>query len=537
MALKKKYEVSWLVNITVDKPEEDISEPQDTPELNVDHQSKTQVSKLPRVRRPSLPRAFKTPPTLDEKFFPKAVQRNLALLINPFYEKDPNSSFGKHVLTPSLALTSVAGATPNNWSITYWDENLLQGPAPTKRFPQVVGITVHLTFAKRAYTLAKWYRERGAIVVFGGLHVQACAEECRPHADIIVFGDGVQVWESILRDIERGSFQSEYHGTYRKPYSEDPAPNRSIVPKDQFLTRASMIATRGCHNRCNFCYLSTEGMHIPYSMKRVNQIVEEIVSERASYVVFIDNNLGSKKTYLYELSAALAPLKITWSAAVTIDVTDDPQLVSSMAASGCTGVFVGFESLNEDSLMNTGKRSPKPDDYARRVQMLQDQGIQVNGSFVLGFDHDHPDVFEKTMRWIERVKLESANFQILTPYPGTPLFKEMESAGRLLHTNWDLYDTGNVVYQPKNMTADELANGYQWIYREHNSFASIWRRRPRKKAAILGYLASTLLYRKTNWLWYFLIRYRLTHRIWRPMIKMNRWGHLLLRKHLLPPSL
>jgi hypothetical protein len=137
----------------------------------------------------------------------RAPRPRYALLINPFYRKDPHASFSKHVLTPTLALTSIAAATPPEWQVRYWDENLLQGPPPWRQFPQVVGITVHLTFAARAYTLAAWYRQRGAKVVFGGLHVLSCPDEARPHADALVIGDGVQVWAQLLRDVEAGRLQ------------------------------------------------------------------------------------------------------------------------------------------------------------------------------------------------------------------------------------------------------------------------------------------------------------------------------------------
>jgi radical SAM superfamily enzyme YgiQ (UPF0313 family) len=131
--------------------------------------------------------------------------------------------------------------------------------------------------------------------------------------------------------------------------------------------------------------------------------------------VFVDNNLGSRPDYLRALCRALRPLERIWSAAVTIDVTDDPSLVREMALGGCTGVFVGFESLTGQNLTDARKRTPRPDDYARRVGILHDHGIQVNGSFVLGFDHDGPDVFERTIDWIERARLECATFHILTP--------------------------------------------------------------------------------------------------------------------------
>jgi radical SAM superfamily enzyme YgiQ (UPF0313 family) len=455
-----------------------------------------------------------------------------ALLLNPFYAKDPHASFGKHVLTPSLALTSIAASTPPDWTVRYWDENLLQGPPPAEPFPQVVGITVHLTFAERAYALARWYRQRGARVIFGGLHVLSCPDEVRPHADAVVVGEGVQAWPEVLRDVEAGTLKPVYHGSYRRPYRDDPPPRRDLLPRDSFLTTTSLIATRGCHNRCGFCYLSTEGLHMPYLMRDVEQVVDEFRADGQPYAVFVDNNLGSRPDYLRRLCRALRPLEKIWSAAVTIDVTDDPALVREMALAGCTGVFIGFESLHNDNITDSNKKSPRTEDYARRVEVLHKNGIQVNGSFVLGFDHDRPDVFEKTVAWIEANRLECATFHILTPYPGTPLFAQMEAEGRLLHRDWSLYDTGHVVFRPKHMTAAQLAEGYAWCYRRLFSHTSIWRRRPRDPRAVLPYLAMSYLYKRSNWLWYWLIRRRLTAVVWRGLVERTRRRHLAFRRRL-----
>jgi hypothetical protein len=283
-----------------------------------------------------LPRAMRVPPVLNEGIVPAPVTPRHALLVNPFYAKDPHASYGKHVLTPTLALTSVAAATPPAWTVQYWDENLLQGPPPWQPFPQVVGITVHLTFARRAFALARWYRARGAIVVLGGLHVLSCPEECSPHADALAIGDGVQTWP-ILRDIEAGELRTRYHGSFTSPYRDDPAPRRDLLPRDQFLTTTSLIATRGCHSRCSFCYLSTEGLHMPYHVRDPRQVVDEFAADGQPYAVFIDNNLGSRPEYLRSLCRALRPLQKIWSAAVSIDITNDPDLVREMALAGCTG--------------------------------------------------------------------------------------------------------------------------------------------------------------------------------------------------------
>jgi radical SAM superfamily enzyme YgiQ (UPF0313 family) len=479
-----------------------------------------------------IPREMRVAPRLDPDGKVPAVTPRSALLINPFYPKDVHASFGKHVLTPTLALTSLAGATPAPWKVTYWDENLLQGPPPWQPFPEVVGITVHLTFARRAYALADWYRRRGAKVVLGGLHVLSCPDEAAPHADALALGDGVQLWPAILRDVERGTLRPVYQADFRRPYREDPPPARVILPRDGFLTTTSLIATRGCHNRCGFCYLSTEGLHMPYLVRDVEQVAAEFQQDDQPYAVFIDNNLGSKPEYLRRLCRALRPLERIWSAAVTIDVTDDPTLVREMALAGCTGVFVGLESLDDGNLAAAHKRTPRTADYARRVRILHDNGIQVNGSFVLGFDQDGPDVFARTVQWVEENRLECATFHILTPYPGTPLFRQMEAEGRLLHKNWDLYDTAHVVFRPRRMTVDQLAEGYAWCYRRLFSHGSIWRRRPADGRAVLPYLAMSYLYKRSNRLWHFLIRRRLTATVWRPLVEWTRRRHLRFRGEL-----
>lgn len=484
------------------------------------------------MRRHWIPQEMQVAPRLEERVVAGELERKFALLLNPFYPKDPHASFGKHVLTPSLALTSIAASTPEDWRVEYWDENLLAGPPPIEPIPEVVGISVHLTFAERAYELAAWYRARGAKVVLGGLHVLSCPEEAAPHADALAVGDGVHTWGQILTDVAAGKLQKVYRGDYRRPYRDDPAPRRDLLPRKSFLTTTSLIATRGCHNRCGFCYLSTEGLHMPYLMRDVEQIVDEFAADDQPYAVFVDNNLGSKPEYLRALCRALRPLEKIWSAAVSIDVTDDPTTVREMALAGCTGVFVGFESLSDANIEASHKKSPKAGDYARRVALLHDHGIQVNGSFVLGFDHDRADVFERTVAWIEETRLECATFHILTPYPGTPLFAEMEREGRLLHKKWSLYDTAHVVFRPRHLSEEELAEGYAWCYERLFSHRSIWARRPRDVRAIMPYLAMSYLYKRSNRFWHLLIRHQLTAATWRPLVEWTRRRHVQFRRRL-----
>jgi len=475
------------------------------------------------------------PPQLDPHRETPRPRPRLALLINPFYPKDPHGSFAKHVLTPSLGLTSIAAATPRRWEVRLHDENLLQGPLPTDPFPSVVGISVHLTFADRAYELAAWFRSRGALVVLGGLHVNSCPDEAAPHADAIAVGEGVQLWPRILTDAETGRLESRYEGSFRRPFAREPHPRRDVLDRESYLTTASLTATRGCHNRCGFCHLSTEGVSMPYQVRDVQEVAAEFAATAEPYGVFVDNNLGSRPGYLRDLCRALRPLGKIWSAAVTLDVTDDPGLLDEMAAAGCTGVFVGLETLNAPNLRDANKRSPAPQDYLRRVRLFRERKIQVNGSFVFGFDHDGPDVFSRTVAWIERARLECATFHILTPYPATPLFRRLEEEGRLLHREWRLYDTAHAVFQPRRMTPQQLERGYAWCYDRLFSHRSIWARRPTERADLAPYFLGSYLYKHSNRLWPHVIRHRLTRTVWRPLLMAARHRNILNRPRAASP--
>jgi len=271
---------------------------------------------------------------------------------------------------------------------------------------------------------------------------------------------------------------------------------------------------------------------MPYRMRDPAQIAAEFQADNQPYAVFIDNNLGSRRDYLHALCTALRQLEKIWSAAVTIDVTDDPGLIRAMALAGCTGLFIGFESLTDQNLADARKKTPRAADYARRVRILHDHGIQVNGSFVLGFDHDRKDVFSRTADWVEQNRLESATFHILTPYPATLLFRQLESEGRLLHRDWSLYDTAHAVFRPKHMEPGELEHGYGWLYDRLFTHASIWRRRPHDWRAAATYLAMSYLYKRSNRFWHLLIKHRLVHRVWLPLVELSRIRHLQFRKRL-----
>jgi radical SAM superfamily enzyme YgiQ (UPF0313 family) len=454
------------------------------------------------------------------------------LLVNPRYRRNPCSSAGRHALTPSLALPLLAAATPPGYRVRFFDENLELRAAPLHPLPEVVGITVHTAFAVRAYELADRYRQAGARVVLGGLHASALPEEARRHADAVVTGDGVPVWPEVLAGLRNGVLRGGaiVRGDFVSPsYACSPWPRRDILPRGAYLTRAAIIATRGCPQRCGYCYLATRGVRAPYQKRAALDVVAEIDAVGEPYVVFTDNNLSADPAYVIELCRALADRRLIWSAAVTIDVARDPAVVEAMAASGCQGVFIGLETLSDASLRAQHKRTLPPSCYRQAVRLLHAHGIEVNGSFVFGFDEDGPDVFDRTLAFIREERLECATFHILTPYPGTPLFAELEAQGRILTRDWSEYDTAHVVFRPARMSAEELHAGYRRAYRELYAWRTVIARRPQvagsptaRAARVGAYLAMTTLYKKADFVWRLLAPLRLTHAAWHPLVALHR---------------
>jgi hypothetical protein len=405
--------------------------------------------------------------------------RDSSLLVNPFYPKDPRASFGKHVLTPTLALTSIIDVTPAV-DVSYWDE-----PAARAAAVRACGSARRRHYraspSRSAPTsLPPGIAGRGAIVVLGGLHVLSCPDEAAEHADAIAIGDGVSCDREFCTT-SRPDVSAPATGGYSRPYSLDPPPRRASC-RDRRSSRRRACRDARLHNRCGFCYLSTDGLHMPYRM-RGGADRRGDCDGRQPYTVFVDSNLGSRPPTCAHCARRCARSRSSGCRRRRRHRRRD--------AGAPDGVSELYRRVRRFQVAQRGqsaaarKRTPPPIDYARRVAVLHRYGIQVNGSFVLGFDHDGPDVFERTVSWIEANQLECATFHILTPYPGTPLFRQLEREGRILHRDWNCYDTAHVVFQPKNTTVAELDAGYAWCYDALFSHRSIWRRRPSERARCL----------------------------------------------------
>jgi len=418
-------------------------------------------------------------------------------LIYPRMNKTCRGTAVKSRLAPPQGLLALAAVTPERHAVSIVDENVM--PLDTSDRPDLVGITVYVATAPRAYAIADEYRKRGVPVVLGGLHVSALPSEARRHADAVVVGEADRLWPVLLADLEQGRLQARYEAE-PPPLDGLPRMPREMIGPLTYLTRNSLLAARGCNRRCAFCYRSS----LPRSGFRtrpVQEVAEEAANLEGHAVVLLDDNLAADRKYARRLFAALRGLDKVWMGAASIDVADDEHLLDLMAESGCCSLFVGIESLNQRNLDAVRKGSNRTALYEEHVRRIRARGIMINGSFVFGFDGDGPSVFDETVAWAIENNLDTATFHILTPYPGTPLFKRLAEEGRILDRDWAHYDTAHVVFRPAGMSVDQLQVGYERAYDRFYSWGAILQRASADAWGRLPRLMLNVGYKRMNRLW------------------------------------
>lgn len=279
-------------------------------------------------------------------------------------------------------------------------------------------------------------------------------------------------------------------------------PAYDLINRSDYLYTNVFHTSRGCPFRCDFCYNSTPERY--YVNRRVEDVVREVEAARCKHVMFIDDNFVGNPRWTRQLLPELKRLGVKWNAAVSINVVDIPGMLDQMSDCGCQGLFIGFESINSASVEGVHKVQNSVEKYERAIEEIHKRGIMINASFVFGLDSDTKATFANTVDWIVRNKIETVTSHILTPYPGTVVYTKMSEEGRILTTDLGLYDTAHVVMQPKNMTPEELYEGYLWVYREVYSTRNILRRMPRSAKQIPAYLMFNFFYRKwgrfSDWL-------------------------------------
>lgn len=391
-----------------------------------------------------------------------------------------------------LSLPTIAALTPSHWHVEILDTRTTQINYDKKA--DLVGITAHTAEIPNAYEIADGFRNKGTKVVMGGIHVSALPDEALNHANSVVVGEAEGVWEGLLRDVERGKLKKLYRSDNLINMTGMNVPRMDLVDRSMFSSFNSLQATRGCPHRCEYCTV-TAFFGNKYRMRPVDEVIKEIRAFDTKDFFFVDDNITGKPKHAKELFRELLPLKRTWGGQTTINLGKDEELLSLYARSGGKYAFIGFETLSESNLKKMNKSWNTPDGYREAIKRIHRAGINIVGSFIFGLDEDDPSVFEKTYRFIMENNIDAAQFHILTPFPGTELYNEMLGQGRITDTDWSKYHTGEVVFQPAGMTAEELQRGYWWIYHKTYEIKNMLKRGLRSPRNIIYRIGANLSYR------------------------------------------
>ena len=429
----------------------------------------------------------------------------------------------KYSLFPPLGLATLAGYLRDRDEVVLQDEHVEELDLDDE--PDLVVIQVYITSARRAYGLADHYRRKGAWVALGGLHVTSLPEEAAHHADSIFLGPGEDTWPVFLDDFRAGRPKPVYSSSVRNLDSL-PRIRRDLIKRSLYLVPNSIVVSRGCPHLCDFCYKEAffEGGSGFYT-QAVEDALAEIDRLPGRHLYFLDDHLFGNARFAAELFDGMRGMGRLWQAAGTVQSVLRRGLLEEAVTAGLRSLFVGFETLNPKSLKAQRKFQNLRRDYGAAVRRLHDLGVMVNGSFVFGMDEDDPSVFERTVEWAIGQGIETATFHILTPYPATALYQRMAVEGRLLHRDWDLYDTRHVVFRTVGMTAEELESGYWRAYRDFYRWGSILRGALSKDHPVAGlrHFAYAAGWKKFEPLWDWVIRTRQVLRM-RPALEQTLRG-------------
>ncbi|HMK56898.1 MAG TPA: radical SAM protein [Dissulfurispiraceae bacterium] len=383
---------------------------------------------------------------------------------------------------PYLGLLKVASLTPSDWEVKIVDEKVEE--IDFAEDADLVGITAMTPAAKRGYEIADAFRQRGVKVVMGGMHISKMPEEALQHCDSVVIGEAEDIWDKVLSDLGNGGLKPIYRHENGFPSLDNrPATNWDLYRDKGYLPVHFIETTRGCPHNCEFCSV-TSSFGGRFRNRPVDEVESEIRNLRPfegkltlkNVVFFADDNIISSRKHAKELLTRIVPYNLKWLGQTSVNMAKDEEMMTLCRKSGCMGLLIGFESLSAESLASAGKSFNKPQDYIDVVNKMHDHGLGVNGSFVLGFDHDDEGVFERTIEFVIKAKLDVCYFSILTPYPGTVLHKQMNEAGRIIDRDWSNYNTNNVVFMPKLMKPERLLEGYHQVLKESFSYSAIVKR-------------------------------------------------------------
>lgn len=411
------------------------------------------------------------------------------LLVSPV--RDPHKFTNKGILIPQLALFILQGLTPKRHEVKIVEEEYMELDYDEEC--DVVAISCLTSNAYRGYRIADAFREKGKIVVMGGIHPSLLPDEALEHADAVVIGEGEGVWEKILDDIESGKLQERYHEP--KPDLDRYIPKDfSTLSKKRMYNLVPLQTSRGCPYDCDFCCV-TDIFGKKIKLIPIKHVVRDIKESGGRNFIFLDDNIIGHKKYAKELFTALIPLKIRWVGQSSISFANDIEMMKLARQSGCKGLFIGLESVVESNNHQFTKLKSL-EDTKRSIKKILRMGIIIQASVIFGFDDDTHETFGQTIKFLRRNRVSIASINALTPYPGTRVFEKFKEAGRLLHEKWEYYDHHTVVFQPKNMTPLELQIGKIMAKTAFSKIFSIAERIMGNLRMPVLYLAANMGYRK-----------------------------------------
>lgn len=339
----------------------------------------------------------------------------------------------------------------------------------------LVAITVNTPNAPHCYEISAKFREKGAKVVMGGPHATLMPEEVKEHCDYLILGEGEISWKEFLNNFRNGFPKEIYKSDIVPELSNLPVPRWDLLKRRRMM-KGAIFATRGCPYNCRYCNLK-QIYHDCFRTRPIQDVIEEIRRMPSLFFVFWDDNLFADTDYAKNLLRALAPLKRKWAAQATLCDCNDEELLSLAKAAGCMYLFIGLESFSEDSLTHAGKKINRVQDYKSLIHNIHRYGIMVQAGIVFGFDSDTKKVFDETLIACETLGIDGATVSILTPFPKTPIYEQFKKEGRLLSEDWSKYNSKTAVtFKPKNMTPEELYDGYLRFRRKFFSLRSFVKR-------------------------------------------------------------
>jgi radical SAM superfamily enzyme YgiQ (UPF0313 family) len=425
----------------------------------------------------------------------RLINPNAALSTITMPELIRHMTFTRKALFMPTGLAVCAGVFPREWAVELIDECTQEHPHVPRADVDLVGITAMTTQAKRAYALADAYRALGVTVFLGGIHPSALPEEARRHADAVCRGDGETCLPHMLEDWSRQQLRPVYDWT-EHPTAPIGTPRKDLLDPRDYLIFNPIQTTRGCPHACGFC-TTPAVFGRKFRQRAIPDIIEEIREAKERFrswvFIFADDDFAGNHKWALELCAALEPLKIHWASQCDILISNNDKLLAAMKRSGCLGLILGLESPNQATLSEAGKKYVQSDTYAWRIRKIQSHGISLWGAFIFGFDTDDWRTCRDACRFAQNTDLVMSCFPILTPYPGTEVWREYRRSGRIVCEDWERYNGASVVYAPRNLSVPQLRHAQMAAFAEFYSLRSAVRRLrvwPFKKHSWLANLAA-----------------------------------------------